>query len=855
MKSSTITRFLIYTFLLSITIANAQIVEFEEVLPTYSMPEIVEYFEGSTNGSIAFADVDGDNDQDVVIAGFTTYKSRETQLYLNDGFGGFTKKNYIYFEGITDGEIAFADVDNDNDQDLLITGYDGTTSVTELWINNGSGVFIRNNDTIFPGVYLSAISFGDYDNDNDQDVIITGYDAAAAARVANLYENDGTGVFSLVAATPFEGVSSGSVNLVDIDGDNDLDVFITGSNGTVVTRNLYKNDGSNSFTAMSGLPFEYVYRSTSTFSDIDGDNDLDLLITGNSVNDLISELYENDGSGNFTLVSETPFEGVERGAVSFSDIDGDNDEDLLLTGFNGSDPISKLYENNGSGVFSEALGATIEGVYYSSVAFEDVDNDNDPDLLINGFNIDTDREISKLYSNDGLGNFHLVTASPPFDGTGGNLAVLDIDGDNDDDIILNGENSASQGTVQVYLNNGSGEFKMDLDRRFPGLNGSGAMILGDIDNDNDMDVFMAGFARVSGSTSTYAFLYRNDGNGFFSLIPNTPFVPINGSAAFSDFDRDNDLDLFLCGYSGSYVLGFYVYENDGSGNFSLIDSYPEAGIYRGAKLLFGDINGDNYEDFIVTGNDGYDDITKVFINTVNSGSSNFTEIANPFNQKLGSSLMFEDIDNDNDLDLIAGLTVTNVSSTKLFINDGYGNFIEGDNTPFVGMGWPLSCIDLDNDNDKDLFVGGTNIFTNDGNGVFSLHPNKIPDNFDGIASSAFFDFDGDNDKDLVISGRNASSQKIVKLYKNSFYTLSVENNDDLVDNKMILYPNPTKDKLTIQLAGDPEFQTIRLYNSLGQFIKSFKNTNKLDLSNLERGLYFLEIETNQGKTTKKIIKD
>ena len=77
-----------------------------------------------------------------------------------------------------------------------------------------------------------------------------------------------------------------------------------------------------------------VFYSSIAFADVDGDNDQDLVITGavNTLNNPVTILYSNDGLGNFTEVQGTPFVAIERGSIAFSDVDGDSDQDLLITG-------------------------------------------------------------------------------------------------------------------------------------------------------------------------------------------------------------------------------------------------------------------------------------------------------------------------------------------------------------------------------------------------------------------------------------------------------------------------------------------------------------------------------------------
>jgi predicted nucleotidyltransferase len=90
-----------------------------------------------------------------------------------------------------------------------------------------------------------------------------------------------------------------------------------------------------SFSEVTGTPFEGVAISSIAFADVDGDNDQDVLITGLNNSFRISKLYTNDGMGNFSEMTGTPFEGVADGSIAFADVDGDNDQDVLITGQNG----------------------------------------------------------------------------------------------------------------------------------------------------------------------------------------------------------------------------------------------------------------------------------------------------------------------------------------------------------------------------------------------------------------------------------------------------------------------------------------------------------------------------------------
>ena len=110
-----------------------------------------------------------------------------------------------------------------------------------------------------------------------------------------------------------------------------------------------------------------------------------------------------------TLANE--FMAVSNGNITYSDIDNDGDEDVLITGtLNNGDGSTKLYINDGNGFFAEALGTSFPDIRYGDAAFSDIDNDGDNDILITGFLAGT--HITKLYKNNGLGDFTEVLVTP-----------------------------------------------------------------------------------------------------------------------------------------------------------------------------------------------------------------------------------------------------------------------------------------------------------------------------------------------------------------------------------------------------------------------------------------------------------
>ena len=142
--------------------------------------------------------------------------------------------------------------------------------------------------------------------------------------------------------------------------------------------NLYRNNGFGIFTKIEGVPFVNVFYSSISFADVDGDNDEDVLIIGEDGSAAgFTKLYFNDGLGNFTESTNNSFAGETRGDVEFFDVDNDGDLDFLITGslITSNGASTKLYINDGSGNFSEAPETNITSIFDGDIAVEDVNQD------------------------------------------------------------------------------------------------------------------------------------------------------------------------------------------------------------------------------------------------------------------------------------------------------------------------------------------------------------------------------------------------------------------------------------------------------------------------------------------------
>lgn len=403
-------------------------------------------------------------------------------------------------------------------------------------------------DTTVNNLYDSrqgSCSMSDIDNDGDLDLLITGADAGLANRKTTLYSNNGLGNFTEITETGLSNWSElGHTSFADVDGDGDQDLFYTGRDGSPnYYANLYLNDGNGNFTLDPNAPFEPSIEGDFEFEDVDNDGDLDLFMTGyNSQGSVFSKLYKNSGTGSFSEVISSPFESAGSSSVAFFDMDGDNDKDLIVSGSNNNNEIkTNLYENDGFGNFSLVSNTPFENVSRSDIAIADSDNDGDLDILINGSN-ESFQNICNLYLNDGTGSFSLLAGTPFITSSIGTADFADFDNDNDMDILITGSVGGADFAAHIYENHGMNNFNLS-DSLIKVYNSTTA--IGDIDGDNDLDVIIVGisneldfvkprvYKNMLTTTSIEMALYEGNENALIYPNPSSGIINIESENTFS----------------------------------------------------------------------------------------------------------------------------------------------------------------------------------------------------------------------------------------------------------------------------------------------------------------------------------
>jgi hypothetical protein len=486
-------------------------------------------------GAMAIGDFTGDGSPDLVVFSVAQGTSFIGTL-VNDGSGGFTGK-----VGCTigsQGRVALATGDFNNDGKLDLAVAIGTGSSIAICLGNGDGTFsLASSPTV--GTNPIGLAAGDLNGDGKIDLVASNFTDGTVSVL--LGKGDGT--FTNSATYPI-GKQPVDLALADLNGDGKLDVTVVNGADNNVQALLGRGDGTF---------FVGTYRVSASGSsqiasgDFNGDGIPDLAVF--NLDQTVTVLL-GDGRGGFRVSST--FLGCDHSAESpgqivAADFDGDGKTDLA-TLCNGAG-FSEFDEFGGKGDGSFQLEEYYLGSPIVAILASDLYGDRIAQLILVFF----DDEVScNIPSGDCLGILH----------TGENLGLKagDFNGDGKVDFLVLQENNGEQ---TVALGDGTGNFQF-----FPLQQSADSALVGDFNGDGLSDIE---FETAPGGVFQMQLSLSNGDGSFrngFQYSSNRFGVP----QAVADFNGDGILDLLTFGNGGPF--GVFFGKDDGTFGDSGIPSIP-----------------------------------------------------------------------------------------------------------------------------------------------------------------------------------------------------------------------------------------------------------------------------------------
>lgn len=704
---------------------------------------------GLSQGQLAWGDYDNDGDLDLIQTGIFNGPAF-TQLYRNDTTNGFVLMN-TPFPNLSDSAVAWGDYDNDGWLDVLLAGRDANAVPhSEIYHNNGNGTFSLSQALTGTATAGGSVAWCDFNGDGRLDALVSGW---TGPNDTVIYRNNGAAGFSVVTNTGLTGVLMRAVACADYDQDGRPDILMLGTDNTFNVARLYRNLGGFSFSNLNvNLPV--VSEGSVGWGDYDNDGDLDILIAGSIGANGETHVFRNDGGNSFNDIN-APLPGVRGGKAIWGDYDNDGDLDILVMGVSGPDFINKIFRNDAGG-FSDS-GIVLPGTYQASVSWGDYDNDGDLDFAFCGYT-PAYGVVTKIFRNLGAMPDALPGAPTGLSAvTNGNAITLSwlapSDANQTNGLTYNvrvGTNSSGVNLLSPMAHPSTGL------RRIPALGNAGNRLSLTLTN---LSGGMFYYWSVQAVDHTFA-------GGPFAAPAS---VYVDAKPTVSDLP-----DLRVALGAAVAPIPFTVGDVETpAGALQVTVSSSNTNLLPTASILLGGAGTNRTLTLLPTTNLVGDSVLVVTVRDAfgNTASDSFRfSVAGFVDLGLAlpgyttrPSLAWGDIDNDGLLDFyVTGNDGTGPFNTsgRLYLNLGGGSFSANTNSllPTAQQG-DMAFGDSDNDGDLDvvmqggLFVG-VQVWRNNGNRTFS-YAASTESMYE--AAVAWGDFNNDGQPDFAAGGWNSST--------------------------------------------------------------------------------------------------
>ena len=722
----------------------------------------------STGVSVVDINHDGFLDIYVCKSGPPGGERRNNELFINNGDLTFTESSKAYGldnEGLST-HAAFFDFDNDGDLDCYLLnntiksigiGLDMVKDLRNIDSNQGNKL-LRNDNGFFvdiskeAGIYTSDIGFGlgvtigDINLDGWSDMFISN----DFFEKDYLYINNQNGTFSESLEDYLNEISMGSMgaDMADLNNDGFSEIFVTemlpDRHDRRVSKAVFDSWDKYQFSLNQGYFHQFnrnalqLNNQNNSFSEISRITGLDA--TDWSWGALIFDM-DNDGNKDVFVANGIYKDLLDQDYVNFlanpsiisNMIKSEKEPVKKLIDMIPSEPLTNFaFKNLGSLKFdnvSEEFGFDNK-TFSNGSAYGDFDNDGDLDLVINNVNM-----LSNIYENKSSNNwisFSFDSSSKNKFGVGNKIFLYTKNGLQFQELS---PMRGFQSSVDYRLNFGIGNIS----------NVDSVKIVWNNNQESTLQNLKINSHHLIKEDNMIKSHYKNTINKQKKILSqsmsNIDYTHIENN--FVDFDRERLL-------------------------FKMNSS-------EGPCLCVADFDQDGLDDIFI--GSAKNQVSKIYYQTK---KGDFKEYSEPFENDLLSedvNCVVDDFDGDGRIDLVVasgGSEFSNFSPElrdRLYLNNGYMNFQKLDNSFASILTFEststISSDDIDNDGDKDLFVGtrlnpgsyGTQtknfILINNGKGIFSdvtsqyLGNDKI---MKMVTDSEFIDIDNDGKNELVVVG-------------------------------------------------------------------------------------------------------
>ena len=722
----------------------------------------------STGVSVVDINHDGFLDIYVCKSGPPGGERRNNELFINNGDLTFTESSKAYGldnEGLST-HAAFFDFDNDGDLDCYLLnntiksigiGLDMVKDLRKIDSNQGNKL-LRNDNGFFvdiskqAGIYTSDIGFGlgvtigDINLDGWSDMFISN----DFFEKDYLYINNQNGTFSESLEDYLNEISMGSMgaDMADLNNDGFSEIFVTemlpDRHDRRVSKAVFDSWDKYQFSLNQGYFHQFnrnalqLNNQNNSFSEISRITGLDA--TDWSWGALIFDM-DNDGNKDVFVANGIYKDLLDQDYVNFlanpsiisNMIKSEKEPVKKLIDMIPSEPLTNFaFKNLGSLKFdnvSEEFGFDNK-TFSNGSAYGDFDNDGDLDLVINNVNM-----LSNIYENKSSNNwisFSFDSSSKNKFGVGNKIFLYTKNGLQFQELS---PMRGFQSSVDYRLNFGIGNIS----------NVDSVKIVWNNNQESTLQNLKINSHHLIKEDNMIKSHNKNTSNKQKQILSqsmsNIDYTHIENN--FVDFDRERLL-------------------------FKMNSS-------EGPCLCVADFNQDGLDDIFI--GSAKNQVSKIYYQTK---KSEFKEYSEPFENDVLSedvNCVVDDFDGDGRIDLIVasgGSEFSNFSPElrdRLYLNYGHMNFQKLDNSFASILTFEststISSDDIDNDGDKDLFVGtrlnpgsyGTQtknfILINNGKGIFSDATSQYLGNdkiMKMVTDSEFIDIDNDGKNELVVVG-------------------------------------------------------------------------------------------------------